>query len=657
MRGPRRVAAALSIACACLAAGPAGADEPPAGSVWSEAQLESRDGTRLHADVFRPAVLAPGKRSPVMLVVSPYLGLPSSESTGPPKVLRWYRRLYEEAIARGYTVAQVSLRGTAASHGCEDLGGPGEQGDVAAAVDWAATQPWSTGAVAMAGHSYDGYAAVIALSQRSPSLAATVLMGPAIDLYRGAYMNGVSYLQGRVVGSYYQGFALIPPPDLTQAPGVLGGRDFSCSPEVLAGSQSADGSTAFWRERDMSERAAGSRVPVFWAHGFLDGRDDYSAVRPSNFLDLWRTLGGPRRAWFGQFPHVVPGEENTWNEPEPVGRDGFTDEALDWLDAHVKDEAHARARVERAPVVAVQEGSRGEWREWADWPPRDGRAHSLPLLPGTYTDAAGNKAEQGDDPGGGCDDGVRARCNPLSRAGQGTWTFSGPLAEDVHLAGTPRLRARLEVEAPAQVVAIVYDVDASSRATLLTRGAASVGATGWVDFELYPQDWRLRTGHRVGVLLAGSDDFYFNPGTSETTVRVEGGSLSLPLVEPPRGAGIGGSPSRAVLERTSFPVEPALVAERATALGAPAGARPSLRMKVKPRRVRARRRVALTVVVHSGGRRVGGGRVRIGRRLVRVPANGVLRVRTRFAVPGLRSLRASRPGYRRAVARIRVVPR
>lgn len=641
----------------CLLAAPVQADEPPAGSTWSETFLSSRDGEALHADVFRPAGLGDGDRTPVMLVVSTYLGLPSSEGAGPPKVLRRYRRLYEEAIARGFSVVQVSFRGTGASHGCEDFGGPGEQGDVAAALEWASTRPWSTGRVGMMGHSYDGFAAVIALSQRSPALAAAVLIGPAVDLYRGAYMNGVGYIQGPVAGSYYQTFALVPPPNPTQAADALGGRDFSCSPEIVSASQERDGGTEFWRARDFRARAAGTRVPVFWAHGFLDGRDDNSAVRPRQFLDLWRALAGPRRAWFGQFPHVVPGELNTWGEPEPVGRDGFAREAVDWLDAHVKGDAAARARVAREPVVAFQEGSRGEWRAAASWPPAAAAEHSLPLVPGEYVDAAGNKAEQGDDPGGGCAEGIHARCNPLSRTGQGSWTFSQPLPADVHLAGAPRLRARLAATAPAQVVALVYDVDRESRATLLTRGAALIGAAGAVQFDLYPQDWRLRSGHRIGVLLSGSDDFYFNPGTSETTVRVEEGSLALPLLAPPGDAPLGGSPSRAVLERTSFPVDPAAVDERAATLELPDTALPALRLKVRPRRVRAGRRTALRIVALAGGRPVGGGRVRVGRRLARVPAGGVLRVRARFTRPGLREIRASKAGHRRALARIRVLDR
>jgi uncharacterized protein len=584
----------LTAACVLALAAPAAADAPPAGSAWTEATFASRDGTRLHADVFRPvATAAP---VPVMLVVSPYL-----RAESPPKVLRWYRRLYDLAIAHGYAVVQVSLRGSGASAGCSDLGGPGEQGDVAAALAWAAAQPWSTGRVGMAGHSYDGFAAVIGLAQHPPELAAAVVMAPAIDLYRGAYMNGVPYFQGRGVGAYYQGLGLVPPLSPGDAPSAI---DPACAPDVVARSQEADPETPFWRERDMSARAAGSTIPVLWSHGFLDGRDDFSAVRPDNFLDVWSRLNGPRRAWFGQFPHVVPGEHNTWDEPEPVGRDGFPEEAVAWLDAYV------RGRDGRAGAgeVLVQDGASGAWRAEPRWPPAGTRPASLALRPGAYTDDAGTKAEQGDGPGGGCAEGVRARCNPLSRTGRGAWTFSEPLPRDVRLSGVSRIELALHPGADGtRVVALVYDVDPDGRASLLTRGASLVPAGGRFAFDLYPQDWRLVAGHRVGVLLSGSDDFYFEPGTTGARVEVLGGTLALPVATPRTEAPAGG-PSRAVLERTTFAVD-------AAGPGSPLALPPDgpglrlVRVCTRPGRLVVRVRGAVervrSVAFRVGARRVG----------------------------------------------------
>src|SRR2546429_4780882 len=106
------VACALVLACT----GSALADPPPRDSVWSEAYFNSGDGTRLHADVFRPVR---GGRTPVMLVVSPYLGLPyGREPSGPPHVPTWYPHLYDAPIPRRYTAVQASLPGPRPRSGC-----------------------------------------------------------------------------------------------------------------------------------------------------------------------------------------------------------------------------------------------------------------------------------------------------------------------------------------------------------------------------------------------------------------------------------------------------------------------------------------------------------------------------------------------------------
>jgi putative CocE/NonD family hydrolase len=92
----------------------------------------------------------------VILAVGPYFG--HSGQTGPEG---WTRtgpssRFLDftsgtNLFARGYTYVMVDLRGFGGSTGCLDWAGPGEQADVKAAIQWAATQRWSTGKVGMYG--------------------------------------------------------------------------------------------------------------------------------------------------------------------------------------------------------------------------------------------------------------------------------------------------------------------------------------------------------------------------------------------------------------------------------------------------------------------------------------------------------------------------
>ena len=98
-------------------------------------------------------------------------------------------------MKRGYTYVMVDLRGFGGSNGCLDWAGPGEQADVKSAVQWAASQPWSTGKVGMYGKSYDGVTGLIGEAQRPRGLKAIVSQEPVYDLYRYLYTNGVRYDQ------------------------------------------------------------------------------------------------------------------------------------------------------------------------------------------------------------------------------------------------------------------------------------------------------------------------------------------------------------------------------------------------------------------------------------------------------------------------------
>ncbi len=71
-------------------------------------------------------------------------------------------------MQRGYAFVMVDLRGFGSSTGCLDLGGPGERLDVVNAVQWAASQPWSTRKVGMYGKPYDGVTGLIGVDSSRP---------------------------------------------------------------------------------------------------------------------------------------------------------------------------------------------------------------------------------------------------------------------------------------------------------------------------------------------------------------------------------------------------------------------------------------------------------------------------------------------------------
>ncbi len=491
--------AALAALAAVLVA-PADAAPVPVGAEYSEAYFPSADGTSLHADVYLPENRR--GRVPVILLVSPYTSTGSAEQ-GP--ALNYPQFLDNaEVFDRGYAWVQVSLRGVGGSGGCGDMGGVGEQADAKAAVEWAASQPWSTGRVGMWGVSYDAWTQVMALATKPKGLAAAIVASPLIDFYRGLYMNGVHYAEAwhATTGSYAAGD--LTPPSLFAPPeqhvnaltGTVGNA--RCYVDNVTQAAMGDRSSAYWMERDLVPRAAGSTVPVLWTHGFLDAN-----TKPDNFMDVWSTLKGPHRGRFGQWVHR--GADSTG-----IGRDGL-DQYLRWFDRYLKG---IRPHVVDSPVE-VQQGD-GRWRAERQWPPADARQVALPLNTGSYLDTAGNAADAPDADA------------PL---GEGIWTFTQALPYDVHLAGVPRLDVQLATSgAGANLVALVYDVDPEGPASLITRGAAKVSSGGRLSFDLYPQDYRIPAGHHLGTFISASDDTWFDPGLTGSTVTVSKASLSVPFL-------------------------------------------------------------------------------------------------------------------------------
>jgi hypothetical protein len=281
---------------------------------------------------------------------------------------------------------------------------------------------------------------------------------------------------------------------------------------------------AFWRDREPYKLAAGATTPVLWTHGFFDAN-----TKPVG-MEVWSALRGPKHAWFGQFTHLRGHEAG-------VGRRGFLQEAMRFLDRHVRGVDHGVAD----PAVTVQEGNgNGRWRAEEQWPPADGAAWSLPIRAGQYTDGPGNT---GDGPG----------------AGNGHWTLTKPLPHAAHLAGEPIVTAQVLGNVPdVNVVAHLYDVDEKGSARLVTRGATAAPKSGFNDvrFDLYPQDWAFQRGHRIAIHLSGADDDWYTSGVSNTQVGVVAGkgSVRLPLLRYVREESIAGGRSESIDDARPFAV-------------------------------------------------------------------------------------------------------
>ncbi len=158
-----------------------------------------RDGTTIYADVFCPVTDDP---LPAVLAWSPYgkrggywryeifpgnAGVPTDAVSGlqkfeGPDPAFW--------CAAGYAVVNVDPRGSFASDGDVQSFSEQEAEDGYDVVEWIATQPWCTGAVAMAGNSWLAITQWMIAAQRPPHLAAIAPWEGLTDVYRDLCARG-----------------------------------------------------------------------------------------------------------------------------------------------------------------------------------------------------------------------------------------------------------------------------------------------------------------------------------------------------------------------------------------------------------------------------------------------------------------------------------
>jgi predicted acyl esterase len=170
-----------------------------------DATIEMDDGVLLRADVFRPDGHG---RHPVILSYGPYAkGLAFQE--GYPN--QWERMVSEHPdvaagssnryqnwevvdpekwVPDGYVCVRVDSRGAGRSPGRLDPFSPRETSDLAACIEWAATQPWSSGKVGLNGISYYAMNQWHVASLRPRGLTAMCAWEGASDWYRDATHHG-----------------------------------------------------------------------------------------------------------------------------------------------------------------------------------------------------------------------------------------------------------------------------------------------------------------------------------------------------------------------------------------------------------------------------------------------------------------------------------
>ena len=277
-------------------------------------------------------------------------------------------------VPRGYAVVLQDMRGTRNSEGCMVLGGRGELIDAEATVAWLTGKgaaftadgrpveaPWSTGKVGMIGKSYDGTVANGAASLGIDGLTTIVPIAAISRWYDYHLYNGVQYLNAYLTPALFS-FQIDQEPANDEERGAEWGEATAtemttCSARGAEISGRAGDPTGtyneFWDERDYLKDADKVKASVFVVHGLNDMN-----VKPNHWVQWWDALAKhdvPRKLWLAQLAHVDPFDFRREYWVETLHR--WFDYWLQGVDNGIMDE----------PMVDIEREA-GKWTTEKNWP-------------------------------------------------------------------------------------------------------------------------------------------------------------------------------------------------------------------------------------------------------------------------------------------------
>ncbi|WP_406143288.1 CocE/NonD family hydrolase [Streptomyces sp. NBC_01012] len=530
-------------------------DRVPEGSRWTQHYFPSSDrsGTELHADVLLPESLPKKAKVPVILSVGPYFG-----HSGQSDAEGWthagpsdrFQDFIEgtDLFDQGYAFVMVDLRGFGGSTGCLDWAGPGEQADVKAAIDWAAKQPWSTGAVGLYGKSYDAVTGLIGNNLDQRALKAVVAQEPVWDMYQYIYSNGVPRPNVTGTANAYNSIATLGQLPDDDPRYLANSRYEEAHPECLtqnaAGYRISDQNDPFWKSRDLAKAAKGTDTPLFVTQGFIENN-----TKPEEMQEYLDNHKGPERGWVGQWEHVRGGDR-TADGRLSMGREGWYEETLSFYDQYLKGVRPTGGH----PAYSVED-STGAWRAQKTWPVVD-HSVTLPVGGGSYVDDGGLSSLAAPATSGLTALPERLRASgdwdmenapatdpaaPEELAGGGdlirqtgavTSSFvvrSKALEKDVRITGTPRIS--LTAKGQGNVMLKLYDVSPDGSAVMFDE-QVSLLSTGRLTVDLKATDWKLAAGHVLAVEIGSIRTGSWRDTPSGEKITVKGAQLRLALDDP-----------------------------------------------------------------------------------------------------------------------------
>ncbi|THD75313.1 MAG: CocE/NonD family hydrolase [Phenylobacterium sp.] len=251
----------------------------PPGAVEEYAVL--RDGTRLAANVFKPAGQGPW---PVVMTRTPYLKDGRIDPEKDPKGVKMREALVKQAkhyTDAGYVFVLQDVRGKGRSQGFY-AAFENDIEDGYDSVEWAAKQPWSNGKVGLSGGSAMGITSNEAAMAAPPHLKAAYVVVAPFDLLQNSYMGGVLKEKDTIGWQKGQGIA----------------------DEVLDQGRKRVVDDVFWNRSAMSENRKYIQIPIYNVGGWYD---IFNHGNISNFEYLQnqgaKGARGNQKLFMGPFGH------------------------------------------------------------------------------------------------------------------------------------------------------------------------------------------------------------------------------------------------------------------------------------------------------------------------------------------------------------------
>lgn len=308
--------------------------------VTKDVPIVMSDGIVLRANVYRPARAdgrpAPG-RFPTLLVQTPY----NKEQQDPHS---------DYFVQRGYVDVVVDIRGTGSSGGAFRSFDARSQTDSFEAVQWAATQPWSTGRVGLHGSSHFAINQLLTAAQQPPALKAIAPVVPTGDNYRTVFPGG--YLTSLFAFAVLNSVNGTAPPSFTTSDPLAAFENLASKPENVAiisnylASTMLGGSTAYdgpyYRGSSPLWVIDRIKTPTLLAGGWNDALSQRDV--PLMLQELQKRKV-PVRMLMGPWFHTNPGEGL-----QAAGLASLDEQQLRWFDHYVLGK-HDAALLKQAPVT------------------------------------------------------------------------------------------------------------------------------------------------------------------------------------------------------------------------------------------------------------------------------------------------------------------